>query len=120
MTRLAGGELTSGRANRMPLYEYRCSACGKVYTALVGVGTGAGAPKCPKCGAEDGTRLVSRPAKFRSEDGRLDEAADRLDRMNEDDAGMGAWIRELGHAMDDDMADEIEEIYDADMSSEAD
>lgn len=65
------------------------------------------------------TRLVSRFARFRSEDDRIDEMADRLEAMGEPDSPAEARriVRELGKAMDEDMADEMEEMFDEDMAS---
>lgn len=76
---------------------------------------------CPKCGSSEVHKLVSRPAKFRTEDGRVDEIADRLESMSDadDSLAMRDLVRELGHAMDDDMADEMEELYEADMEGTA-
>lgn len=61
--------------------------------------------------------MVSRVAKFRTEDGRIDELADRFETLGEPDspAEMRELVREMGSAMDDDMADEMEEMFEADM-----
>jgi hypothetical protein len=72
---------------------------------------------CPYCGSKQTRRLVSRVAKFRSEDGRIDELADRFELMGEPDspAEMREMVKDMGRAMDDDMADEMEEMFEADM-----
>lgn len=72
---------------------------------------------CPNCGSRSTRRLVSRVAKFRTEDGRIDELADRFETLGEPDspAEMRELVREMGSAMDDDMADEMEEMFEADM-----
>jgi putative FmdB family regulatory protein len=41
----------------MPLYEYRCPACGQAFEKLVRMG--ADAPPCPGCGGQDARRLIS-------------------------------------------------------------
>jgi putative FmdB family regulatory protein len=46
----------------MPLYEYRCRACGKVTEFLVRGETGREAPLCPECGGADLERLLSVPS----------------------------------------------------------
>jgi hypothetical protein len=76
--------------------------------------------KCPKCGALQTNRLVSRFARYRNEDDRIDEIADRLEMMGEPDsaAGMREIVRDLGKAMDEDVSDEIEELFEADMAGE--
>lgn len=44
----------------MPIYEYRCEACGLSFDRLERLG-GAGAAPCPRCGVP-AERLVSRVA----------------------------------------------------------
>lgn len=43
----------------MPMYEYRCKACEAEFELLVRSST---VPACPKCGAGDLDRIVSRLA----------------------------------------------------------
>jgi putative FmdB family regulatory protein len=40
----------------MPLYDYRCRACGNQFEALV---RGSVVPPCPACGSSDLERLLS-------------------------------------------------------------
>lgn len=103
----------------MPVYEYRCQGCGRRYSALVGVVAGDDVALCPSCG-EAGDRLVSRFVRGRHEDDRIDEMADRLESMGEPESSGQARdiLRELGKAMDDDVADEMEAMLDADLSGE--
>lgn len=44
---------------RMPLYDYKCRACGRVFEELVRLGE---TPNCPACNGSDLERLVSIPA----------------------------------------------------------
>jgi putative FmdB family regulatory protein len=44
----------------MPIYEYRCEACGERFEELVPAD--APAPACPRCGAERAKRLMSAQA----------------------------------------------------------
>jgi hypothetical protein len=78
---------------------------------------GADDTKCPKCGSSETGKLVSRVAKFRVEDDRIDEMADRLEMIDEPESGseMRSILRELGKASDDDMSDDMEEMFEADM-----
>ena len=46
----------------MPLFEYRCSECGKRFTLLVGVTAEKTPLRCPKCGSRKATKLMSRIA----------------------------------------------------------
>jgi putative FmdB family regulatory protein len=56
----------------MPIYEYRCEACGKRSSALLGSYSSAD-PACPHCGKKRLRRLVSSFATVRSEEGGDDD-----------------------------------------------
>lgn len=101
----------------MPIYEYRCSECKKKFSALVGMTADSSDPACPHCGAIAKEKLVSRFTRMRNEDERIDEIADRLDMMDNPDSGqdLRELVRDMGKAMDEDLSDEMEEIFEADM-----
>jgi putative FmdB family regulatory protein len=44
----------------VPIYEFRCEACGERFEALVDVGTGS--VECRLCGAADAMRVLSAQA----------------------------------------------------------
>jgi putative FmdB family regulatory protein len=44
----------------MPMFDYRCRACGSAFEALVR-GSDAAPPACPACGAAGSERCVSAP-----------------------------------------------------------
>lgn len=106
----------------VPIYEYRCLDCKKKFSALIGMTAEPNDERCPHCGSSNGQRLVSRFARLRTEDDRIDEVADQLETMGEPDspAGMRNMMREMGKAMDEDMGDEMEEIFEADMEGKLD
>jgi len=99
----------------MPVYEYRCADCGKKFQSLVGVVADPSDEKCPHCGSAKTTKLISRFARYRSEDDRIDEIADRMESMGEPDSPsqMRDTLREMGKAMDEDVADEMEEMLES-------
>lgn len=101
----------------MPVFEFRCRACGGKFASLVGMTADASEIACPKCGSDQADKLVSRFARGKTEDDRLDEMADRLEQFGEPSGGaeMREMMRELGRATDDDMADDMEEMFEADM-----
>lgn len=76
--------------------------------------------KCPHCGSAQNQKLVSRFARYRSEDDRIDAMADKLQVMGEPDSpsAMREMVREMGKAMDEDMSDEMEEMFEDDMDSD--
>ncbi len=45
----------------MPIFEYRCAGCGKVFETLVLVGQGEKDVRCPGCGGQDLKKLISAP-----------------------------------------------------------
>lgn len=80
----------------------------------------SGEIQCTSCGAVEVQKLVSRVGRFRSEDQRVDEIADRLESMGDPDspAAVRELVREVGSAMDDDVADEMEAMFEADMEED--
>ena len=104
----------------VPIYEFRCQDCNKKFSTLIGMVAGADDEKCPNCGSNNTSKLVSRFIRGRSEDDRVDEIADQLETMGEPDspAEMREMVREMGKAMDEDMSDEMEEMFETDMSGE--
>lgn len=60
----------------MPIYEYLCPSCNRVYSFLAPSVHVTRQPSCPKCGATDLRRMVSRFAVVRSGSG---ETAPRSD-----------------------------------------
>lgn len=107
---------------RVPVYEYRCQKCAAKFQVLVGMVAGPEEEKCPKCGSTEVGRLISRFMKGRTEDARVDELADRLEIYGEPDSSSEAraLMREMGKAMDEDSADEMEEMFEADMEGNLD
>ncbi len=53
----------------MPIYEYRCDACGHITSVLVRSFSDAPKPVCEECKSERMSRAVSRPALIRSSGG---------------------------------------------------
>src|SRR4051812_34908965 len=104
----------------MPVYEFRCAKCGKKFSTLVGMTAETDDEKCPYCGSTDVSKLVSKVSRFRSEDGRIGEMADRLDTMADPDspAEMRAMAREMGKALDEDVSDEMEEMLESDFEDD--
>ena len=60
----------------MPIYEYRCNACGRTFAFLYGVSRDSRDPACPACQGKDLARLISRVARVRSEEAMLEDLAD--------------------------------------------
>lgn len=99
----------------MPIYEFVCRKCRARFEILVGVLTSDDEEACPRCGSRKVARLPSRVQRARSEDERLDDLADRVERLGEPESyrEMRKQVREAGEAMDDSAADEMEEMFEA-------
>lgn len=110
----------SGTIAPMPVYEFRCLSCKAKFATLIGMTAEPDDERCPKCGSTETKRLVSRFARARNEDARIDELADRVETMSEPDSpgAMRRLVRDMGKAMDEDMADEMEEMYETDLSGD--
>lgn len=100
----------------MPIYEFECYGCGHRFSDLYSIEADLSAVACPTCGSRDTGKLVSRPAKARSEEARLDELTDRVEQMGEPESyrEMRSVIREAGSAMEEDLGDEMEELLEED------
>jgi putative FmdB family regulatory protein len=59
----------------MPIYEYRCEACGEVFEVLVRSRSRQTGPRCPKCGSAEVTKAMSLFGLGRATGRRANEAA---------------------------------------------
>lgn len=99
----------------MPIYEYRCNHCRKRVTVYWRSFSEIEATRarCPACGGEDLTRLVSRVAMLRSEESRLEDLADpsSLAGLDENDPkNMARWMRKMSREMGEDLGPEFDEV----------
>ncbi|MCC6729408.1 MAG: zinc ribbon domain-containing protein [Chthonomonadales bacterium] len=94
----------------MPIFEFVCDSCARRFSALVGVVARPRPLTCPRCGATELTKLVSRFARVRSEDDALEALTDesRYGDIENDPSAMRRWVRDMGKAMDDDMGEDME------------
>ncbi|MEA2625183.1 MAG: hypothetical protein QOD06_1228 [Candidatus Binatota bacterium] len=93
----------------MPIYEYRCTKCGKKVSILTLRVSERIDERCTHCGAKKLTRLLSRFAMTRSEDSRLDSMADpsNFQGLDENDPkSMARWMRKMGKEMGDEFGGE--------------
>lgn len=110
----------------MPIYEYRCPACRK--RSSVFVRNIAAAPEtatCEHCGAPGATRVFSRVAVHRGEEGALDFAERGLGDVDESDPrSVAKWVRrmstEMGEPLDADMQSELERLESGEMPDDDD
>ena len=100
----------------MPLYDYRCQACGKSARLQFSYSEyGKVQPVCPHCGSLEIRRRINRVAVAKSEDARLDSMmdGDSLDGLDENDPrSLGKFMRKMGSEMGEDLGDEFKEVVD--------
>jgi len=95
----------------MPIYEYRCEICRRRVSVWVRR-MGQEAERCPVCGGERLTRLVSRFALVRGEEARMEHLADdaALAGVDENDPkSMARLMKRMGRELGEDAGPEFEE-----------
>ncbi|HNS01736.1 MAG TPA: zinc ribbon domain-containing protein [Anaerolineae bacterium] len=101
----------------MPIYEYRCAGCRRRVAIWWKTFAEAaeGAPVCPRCGAQELSRLISRVAVVRSEESRLDAMADPSafgDLDENDPRAIGRMMRRMSAEMGEELDGEMSEVVD--------
>lgn len=101
----------------MPIHEYRCHHCGRRVSIWWRTFSQAetGQARCPRCGSERLSRLVSRVRMVRSEESRLDDLSDPAqfgDIDENDPRSVGRWMRRMGNEMGEDLGPEFREVVD--------
>ena len=102
----------------MPIYEFSCPSCRAKFSDLRSFEDREAPATCPKCGASTDARLISRFVRGRSEDARLDDLSDRLEEPDSP-TEMRRQVREFGKAMDEDMADAMEEAFETQIEEDS-
>jgi putative FmdB family regulatory protein len=99
----------------MPIYEYRCLACGKRSSLLVLSITNPSPVACKHCQSAQVERIMSRFAAPKSEEARLASLTDpsKLGDLDENDPqSMARFMKHMGQEMGEDLGDEFEEGLD--------
>jgi len=110
----------------VPLYEFRCNQCGKVFTFLVGVVADNTDPYCPRCGSTQLTKLISRIRAHLSEETRLDNLASSFENLDISDNPSPRELRSvmrrltsaLGDEVDREVIDEMEAAMEEELRGE--
>jgi len=95
----------------VPIYEYECGGCHRRVSLLVLAPSKAEAPRCPRCGSAELTRLMSRFATVKSEDARLDSLSDPSsfgDLDENDPASIARFTKRMGEEMGEDLGDDVD------------
>ena len=99
----------------MPIYEYRCTSCGRYHQQLVRSLATYEVPPCPRCAKPTLKKLVSRFAFQRSEESRLEDLADPSsfgDLDENDPRSVARWARKMGDTIGEDLGPEFDEMVD--------
>ena len=94
----------------MPIYEYECRGCSRRVSLLVRSLASQEASRCPRCGSAELSRLMSRFATPKSEDARLEAAADpsQFGDLDENDPqSVARFVRRMGEATGEDLGDDL-------------
>jgi putative FmdB family regulatory protein len=105
----------------VPIYEYLCADCRKRVSLLIRSISNPGTPTCPRCGGRRLERLMSRFARVRSEDARLDAMADPSsfgDLDENDPASVARWAKKMGKEMGEDLGEDFDQMVDEAMEEE--
>ncbi|MCX6340731.1 MAG: zinc ribbon domain-containing protein [Candidatus Aureabacteria bacterium] len=99
----------------MPIYEYACDRCRKVFNFLVRNVSSHKAPKCPRCGKGGMKRRVSSFRIGRSDDARMEKLADpsSLAGLDEKDPrSLARWMKKMGREIGEEMPEEMNDMAD--------
>ena len=105
----------------MPIYEYLCQDCGKISSYIVLNIRDPYHPQCKRCQSGKMTKLISRVARVRSEESRLESLADpaKLGDLDEKDpASMARWMKRMGKEMGEDLGEDVDSVVDQAMEEE--
>ncbi len=100
----------------MPIYEYQCKSCGqKARKFWRSFAIDEQSLQCPRCGAHNFRRLVSRVAVLRSEEAHMESLADpaNLAGLDEQDPkSIARWMRKMSQEVGEEMPPELNEVID--------
>jgi len=103
----------------MPIYEFRCTDCGRKTTVLTLRVSEQVEPKCERCGSAKLTRLMSRFATVKSAEARLDSLADSSsygDLDEDNPASVAKFMKKMGQEFGDDLGGDFESAMDEAMA----
>jgi putative FmdB family regulatory protein len=103
----------------VPIYEYECRGCRRRISLLVRTRRAAEAPRCPRCGSTELSRLMSRFATVKSEDARLDSLSDASsfgDLDENDPRSVAQFVKKMGSEMGEDLGPDLDAAMDEAMA----
>lgn len=106
----------------MPIYEYLCEDCHRRVSLLIRSISNPPKPVCPRCGGKKLERLMSRFARVRSEEARLDALGDPSafgDLDDSDPASVARWAKKMGKEMGEDLGEDFDQVVEEAMEADA-
>lgn len=94
----------------MPIYEYRCLACGKRTSVFVRSMSSEVSASCEHCGGAELKRLISRFAVHRGAGDDFDDGGGMDDVDENDPRSVARWARKMRDEMGEDMGPEFDEM----------
>jgi putative FmdB family regulatory protein len=97
----------------MPIFEYACDNCKKIFSFLVRNPVSHKPPNCPKCKRGGMKRIISAFRISRRDEDRFEKLADpsALAGLDEKDPrALARWMRKMGKESGEEMPEEMNEI----------
>jgi len=106
----------------MPIFEYRCEACGKISEFLLIKTSDEGfTPQCKRCKSKKMTRVLSKVRVIRSEESRMENLADPSkwgDLDEKDPKSMAKMMKKLGKEFGEELGEDADQMVDEAMEEE--
>ena len=99
----------------MPIYEYRCEACGKISEFLLIKTDEVFTPQCKRCKSKKMTRVLSKVRVIRSEGSRMESLADPSkwgDLDEKDPKSMAKMMKKLGKEFGEELGEDADQMVD--------
>lgn len=105
----------------MPIYEYRCEACGKISEFLLIKTDEVFTPQCKRCKSKKMIRVLSKVRVVRSEESRLESLADPSkwgDLDEKDPRSMAKMMKRLGKEFGEELGEDADQMVDEALEEE--
>ena len=105
----------------MPIFEYRCEACGKISEFLLIKTDEVFIPQCKRCKSKKMSRVLSKVRVIRSEESRMESLADPSkwgDLDEKDPRSMAKMMRRLGKEFGEELGEDADRMVDEAMDEE--
>jgi putative FmdB family regulatory protein len=106
----------------MPIYEYRCEACGKISEfLLIKTSDEVFTPQCKRCKSRKMTRVLSKVRVIRSEESRMESLADPSkwgDLDEKDPKNMAKMMKKLGKEFGEELGEDADQMVDEALDEE--